>query len=184
VNISEANENTVAIFTGKSLPRILSEGGSQSWRLDPARAHRCEWLVITQNAHNFESYADGSEAHGSAFMVGRISRVVPSDGPDAMPGRWKVEFSEFARCSIPDVWQGDRYPVRYTSLDELGIDLTGLKFEPFPEPAITSAEPAGTGGVSVADAVAIVPLNIAQAKAALAANFGVKVESIEIVIRG
>ncbi|WP_063037690.1 hypothetical protein [Nocardia grenadensis] len=174
----KTSENTVAIFTGKSLRKILDEGGSQAWRLTPARVRRCEWIVITQNAHNAEPYADGTEPHGSAFLVGRISGVVPATHPDADPGRWMVEFSEFARCSIPDVWQGDRYPVRYTNLDELGISLDGLEFEEYTPPTAApfAAEPPAepTPG----------PLTIAQAKAGLAENYGVDTDSIEIVIRG
>ncbi|MFF0637809.1 hypothetical protein ACFYTS_35560 [Nocardia sp. NPDC004151] len=167
-------EDTVVVFTGKSLEKILSEGGSQAWKLDAARAKRCKWLVCTQNAHNYEAFADGSEPHGSAFLIGRISRISPSTKPDEMPGRWKIEVSEYARINEPDVWAGDRNPVRYTRLGALGIDLDGLEFQ--------KMERSTTATATLPDAST--GLTIAQAKAGLAINYGVEVDSIEIVIRG
>ncbi|WP_280442237.1 hypothetical protein [Nocardia brasiliensis] len=168
-------ENAVVVFTGKSVEKILNEGGSQAWKLDAARAKKCEWLVCTQNAHNYETFADGSEPHGSAFLIGRISRISPSTKPDEIPGRWKIEFSEYARVGVPDVWAGDRNPVRYTNLTALGISVDGLEFQkPEREPdATTETTPTASAG-----------LTIAQAKAGLALNYGVEVDSIEIVIRG
>ncbi|MFD4357491.1 hypothetical protein ACFWPX_33440 [Nocardia sp. NPDC058518] len=160
-------ENTVVVFTAKSSEKILSEGGSQAWKLDPSRARKCEWLVCTQNAHNYEEYADGSEPHGSAFLVGRISRITPATEV-GVEGRWKIEFSEFARISQADAWTGDRNPVRYTTLASLGINLDGVEFHKLErnETAVSTA------------------LTIAQAKAGLAETYGVGVDSIEIVIRG
>lgn len=162
-------ENAIAVFTAKSFDSILREGGSGEWKLDPARAKKCEWVVCTQNAHNPEDYADGNEPHGSAFLIGRISRISPAGD------RWRIEFSEYARISQPDVWAGDRNPVRYTNLSALGIDVDGLNFQKM-EPATTSVTPsAATESAS---------LTIAQAKAGLAKTYGVDVDSIEIVIRG
>ncbi|AYJ48573.1 hypothetical protein [Rhodococcus sp. P1Y] len=166
------SEDTVAVFTGKSLDSILREGGSQSWKLDAGRARKCHYVVCTQNAHNVEAYADGTEDHGSAFLVGRISRIVPATAGE--PSRWKIQFSEYARISIPNVWTGDRNPVRYTTLVDLGIDLRGAKFEKF-EDQSTSAQ---------APTIAVAGLTIRQAKAGLARTYDVDVDAIEIVIRG
>ncbi|MBY4128107.1 hypothetical protein HQO83_06875 [Rhodococcus fascians] len=166
------NEDTVAVFTGKSLDSILGEGGSQSWKLDAARARKCQYVVCTQNEHNVEAYADGTEDHGSAFLVGRLSRIVPAT--DDRPDRWKIQFSEFARISVPDVWTGDRNPVRYTTLEDLGIDLTDATFETFDDQSTSTQAPT----------TEVAALTIAQAKAGLAQTFGVKVDAIEIVIRG
>ncbi|WP_433754650.1 hypothetical protein [Nocardia sp. CA-135398] len=168
-------EDAVVVFTGKSAEKILHEGGSQAWKLDAARAKKCEWLVCTQNAHNFEPFADGNEPHGSAFLIGRISRISPSTKPDEIPGRWKIQFSEYARVSVPEVWAGDRNPVRYTQLAALGISLDGLEFQKAERDANAMVEASPTVPVG---------LTIAQAKAGLALNYGVGVDSIEIVIRG
>jgi hypothetical protein len=45
-----------------------------------------------------------------------------------------IEFSEFARVYIPDIWLGDRNPVKYRRLEDLDIDFSKLKWEPMPEP--------------------------------------------------
>ncbi|MDG3015823.1 hypothetical protein [Speluncibacter jeojiensis] len=165
-------EDTVVVFTAKSPATILREGGSQAWKLDPTRAKKCTWLVCTQNAHNVEDYADGNEPHGSAFLIGRISRISPATEV-GVEGRWKVEFSEYARIASPNVWGGDRNPVRYTSLDALGLDLDGVDFQKVDRDSAVKPTPAVSAG-----------LTIAQAKAGLAATYGVSVDAIEIVIRG
>lgn len=165
------SEDTVAVFTGKSLDSILREGGSQSWKLDAGRAKKCQYVVCTQNAHNAEAYADGTEDHGSAFLVGRISRIVPAT--DGEPSRWKIQFSEYARVSVPKVWTGDRNPVRYTTLEDLGIALDGVDFETFEDVSASSKLPGSAAG-----------LTIRQAKAGLARTYDVDVDAIEIVIRG
>ncbi|MGW0359242.1 hypothetical protein ACWDXV_34060 [Nocardia nova] len=165
-------EDTVAVFTAKSVEKILREGGSQAWKLDPARAKKCQWLVCTQNAHNYEAYADGDQPHGSAFLIGRISRISPATEPGT-EGRWRIEFSEYARISEPDVWAGDRNPVRYTNLAGLGINLDGLNWQKT-DPEITAATAQNTPAA----------LTIAQAKEGLAKTYGVAPEAIEIVIRG
>ncbi|WP_137876446.1 hypothetical protein [Rhodococcus sp. Q] len=166
------NEDTVVVFTAKSPEQILREGGSQSWKLDPTRATKCEWLVCTQNAHNFEDYADGTEPHGSAFLIGRISRISPATDTD---GRWLIEIGEYARVSQPDVWGGERNPVRYTNFDSLGISLEDVKFQ------ATERRDAAAAAQPSAESTG---LTITQAKAGLAKTYGVDPNSIEIVIRG
>ncbi|MGN2635626.1 hypothetical protein ACTD5D_05395 [Nocardia takedensis] len=164
-------ENTVVVFTGKSFEKIVREGGSQAWKLDRSRAKRCEWLVCTQNARNYEDYADGAAPHGSAFLIGRIARITPATDPGG-EDRWMIEVSEYARLDRSNVWGGDRNPVRYTSLGALGIDPKGVKFQKMERSATGATATAATG------------LTIAQAKAGLAATYGVSIDSIEIVIRG
>ncbi|MFE3546318.1 hypothetical protein ACFXK0_25430 [Nocardia sp. NPDC059177] len=162
-------EDAVVVFTAKSPETILREGGSQAWKLDPARARKCEWLVCTQNAHNYEDYADPSEPHGSAFLVGRISRLTPAT---EVEGRWKIEVDEYIRISQADVWAGDRNPVRYTNLAALGIDIDGVTFQKLERSDATTAPTPAAG------------LTIAQAKAGLSKTYDVGVDAIEIVIRG
>jgi len=90
-NVTAANE------------RILREGGTSSWRLDRNHARQCVFAVCTRNAN--ADWVEGSEAHHSAFLVGKISDVVAA--PD-YEGRYLIQFSEFARVNIPDAWKGDR----------------------------------------------------------------------------
>lgn len=167
--------DTVAVFTARSPQRIIREGGSQAWKLDPVRANACTYLVCAQNKHNADlDFSDATQPHGTGFLVGRISRLSPAaEAPD----RWMIEVDQYALIDHPQLWQGWRNPVRYTNLADLGIQLEDLTFEAMPEqdrpsPVAHGAAPAGGG------------LTIAHAKTQLAATYGVRPESIEIVIRG
>src|SRR5690348_5677626 len=93
-------DHVIAVLTYKSLETILSTGGTQSWVLDRPRAKACKYAVLCRNART--RHAEGPEAHGTAFMVGRIKDVVPS----ADDGRWLILFSEYALCDWPDEWRG------------------------------------------------------------------------------
>jgi hypothetical protein len=172
-------DSVIAVFTAKSVESILEEGGTSSWALDRNHARQCEFAVCTRNAH--ADWVEGNEPHGSAFLVGRIKDVVPRPN-----GRWLVQFSEFARVDVPNVWQGWRNPVRYTSLSELGIEPNALQFQPMPNvpSQLVASEPLqGTGGVMQRDDGAP-PLTISAAKEGLAKTFSVSPDQIEITIRG
>ena len=170
-------EDAIVVFTARSPDRIVREGGSQSWVLNPTRAKICSWLVCTQNRHNPDhEFSDATEPHGSAFLLGKISAIRKSQ-EEGDGDRWQIAISEFARISVPEAWDHGRNPVRYTSLKQLGIDPAKAKFQPMPQtdktpaPAGRSAAPAGM-------------LTIAEAKKALAVTFGVKPDAVEITIRG
>ena len=161
----------IAVFTGKSLEHIFNDGGSQSWVLDRNNARHCEYLVCCRSGID---WVEGPEPRGSAFLVGRISDVVPST---EAAGRWLVRISEFARVDIPNAWQGWRNPVRYTDLESLAIDIATLNFEPMPA-AVPVATPV------VVNQPAVMSLTILEAKRGLAQHFGVPPDAIEITIRG
>ena len=172
------NENTIVVFTARSPERIIREGGSQAWLLNPARAKLCTWLVCTQNRHNPDhEFSDATEAHGTGFLLGKISAVRRSEEAGC-DDRWMIEISESARINYPDAWDHGRNPVRYTTLDELGIIP--------PEEAAFQSISRSHEAPSVAGPRAGVPgmLTIAEAKKALAATFGVSSEAVEITIRG
>ena len=161
----------MAFLGGKSLDHILHDGGSQSWVLDRNNARQCAFLVCCRSG---VEWFEGHEPRGSAFLVGRISEVVPSTENS---GRWLVRISEYATVSVPDVWQRWRNPVRYTDLTELGIDIKHLRFAPMPErvdlPRTTATQRSVSQG-----------LTIPEAKRGLAKTFGVTEDAIEITIRG
>lgn len=164
-------EETLAILTAKSAQTILSVGGTQNWVLDRAHAKRCNYAVLCQNAHT--DWGDGKEPHGKAFMVGRVDDVVPST---ESAGRWLVTFSEYALIDKPEAWAGWRNPVRYTTLEELGIDADSLRFKPMPPVEKPKEIESATTRLQ--------KLTIAQAKEGLARTFGVSPEAVEITIRG
>lgn len=178
--MTTTTEDTIVVFTARSPERIVREGGSQAWLLNPSRAKQCTWLVCTQNRHNpNHEFSDATEPHGTGFLLGRISAVRKSE--ESSDGdRWIIAISEFAQINIPDAWDHGRNPVRYASLAELGINLEGVTFQPMPqgdEPPPPAERPAP---VITSGAV----LTIAEAKRQLAGTFGVKPEAVEIIIRG
>lgn len=117
----------IVVFTAKPLEEIVRERASRDWRLDAERARQAEFLVCTQNQHN-QGFRAPPAPHGSAFLIGRIAGVVPSwERPD----RWAITISDFLPLNppIPGIWgkSGNlRYPVWYTTLEELGIELDRL----------------------------------------------------------
>ena len=85
-------ENDVlALFTTKSAQACLDVGGTQSWALNPENAKKCRYAVLFRNP---DSDWGGKELHHTAFMIGRISPVVPST---EKPGRWMLTFDEYAQ---------------------------------------------------------------------------------------
>jgi hypothetical protein len=169
-------EDTIAVFTSRSPERVVREGGSQAWVLNPAHAKQCRWLVCTQNRHNPDhEFSDATEPHGAAFLIGKISGVVRA--PDESAGdRWMVTISEYALVSQPGIWDHRRNPVRYTSLKQLGISPDDLAFQKMPLREEFRQETGGSASAQV--------LTIAEAKKELAATFGVRPEAVEITIRG
>lgn len=177
--MTTTTEDTIVVFTARSPERIIREGGSQAWVLNPARAKQCTWLVCTQNRHNPDhEFSDATEPHGAGFILGRVSAVRKSEEEEDSD-RWIIAISEFARINIPDAWDHGRNPVRYTSLAELGIKLEDLTFQPMPSRSEEQPDP-----VERPSPVSGAVLTIAEAKRQLAGTFGVKPEAIEITIRG
>jgi hypothetical protein len=168
--------SAIAVFTSENRTEILAIGGSASWVVAEKQARRREFLVCVRNAREVD-FPD-HEPHGTAFLVGRINGLIPHGYDKKGMPRWIVKLSEYALADYPEAWGEWRNPVKYTTLEELGIDLKQLKFKPMPEPAkppppaVLSA-PVKTGA-----------LTIAEAKAGLALQFGVPPEAIEILIKG
>ena len=92
--------------------------------------------------------------------------------------RWLIKLSEYAEADYPEKWGEWRNPVKYTTLEELGIDSKKLKFQPMPTPTkvLTPPPPPDRSKAGA--------LTIAEAKAGLALQFGVPPEAIEILIKG
>jgi hypothetical protein len=161
----------LAVFTGNSLDEILAVGGSASWVLNEKHAKRQHYLVCIRNAQS--AGFSNHEAHGAAFLVG-IIKGLKHVGHDAKGlKRWTIEISEYAEILREKAWGEWRNPVKYTTLEELGIDPKSLKFQPMPIPTKTAVAPP-----------TVRPLSIAEAKQGLALQFGVLAEAIDIVIRG
>lgn len=112
----------IVILTTESAEDILAQGGTQYWRIGQWRADHNKYVVCVRNSHHEDN--KGPEPHGTAFLIGKIRQFVPADG------RSLIEIESWATLDIPDSWMGERYPIRYRTLEELGIDVDSLQFEP------------------------------------------------------
>lgn len=165
----------VVVFTARTVEQILAEGGTSAWKLHPDHARSRAYCVCTRNSFARWSKAGHAEPHRTAFLVGKISNVVPALNRDR---RYLIEFSEYALVNVPDVWvKGDRNPVKYVNLEDLGIDPTTLTWKLMPQPqqqrtaATTPAASASPAGV------------LAEAKQLVATAFNISPDKVEIVIR-
>ena len=170
------HQDTIVVFTARSPERIVREGGSQAWVLHPARAKNCQWVLCTQNRHNPDhEFSDATMPHHTGFLLGKISDIRKADAENG-DDRWMIAISAFARIDIPNAWGKGRNPVRYASLEELGINPKRLKFESMPEVELQApAWPFESGRTN---------MSIQHAKVELAKTFGVAPEAIEITVRG
>ena len=144
-------------FTENSLEDILDRGGDYDWVLDPARAKKCMYLVCCSS--------QGANRK-SSFLIGKVNGVEYTYTGDSGKKRYLVTISEYASIDIADSWPNKRQnPVRYASLEELGIDLGSLNFKKVLKRTSES-------------------FTIAQAKTGLARHYGVSENSVEITIKG
>ena len=113
--------SAIAVFTANSRDEILAVGGSASWVVAEKQARRREFLVCIRNARDVD-FPD-HEPHGTAFLVGRIKGLKPHGYDKKGMQRWLIKLSEYATIDLPEAWGEWRNPVKYTTLEELGIDL-------------------------------------------------------------
>ena len=168
--------SAIAVFTANSRADILEVGGSSAWVVAEKQARRREFLVCVRNAREVD-FPD-HEPHGTAFLIGRISGLKPHGYDRKGMQRWIIEINEYALVDYPEKWGQWRNPVKYTTLEELGIDPKKLEFKPMPAPTKVLAPPPPP------DRPKTGALTIAEAKAGLALQFGVPAEAIEILIKG
>lgn len=171
--------DSIVVFTEVARDTILVTGGSGDWVLNPQRASQAKYLVCCRKSR--WDNMDDPTPNGAAFLVGRIKRLRPGIKREAGAKkrdqqRYFIEISEYAAISKEGVWEEWRNPVRYDSLDKLGISARSLKFSPLP----TSRKSSRSADLSHPPRA----LTIAEAKKALAASFGVSPDDVEIHIRG
>ena len=165
--------SAICVLTARGIEKILGDGGSQAWVLDVKRARQCEYVVCVQNRGFTDDWGHVSAPHHTAFIVGRLKDVVRSKELDS-ENRWILTFSEYAEIDVADAWPGHRNPVLYTDLENFGINVDSLQFQPMPEQQEAEVKSGGKHG----------PLTMAEAKAGLALTFGVEPSGIEITVRG
>jgi hypothetical protein len=180
----------VMVFTGQGPSRILKVGGSQSWKFDQKRARQCAYAVLFQNRRGGD-WGEASAPHGEAFLIGRISDVVPSTD---IEDRWHLQFSHYALLSnVAETWKGWKNPIRYTTLGELNILPDTLTFKPMPAPVWVGLLQQATKFPDVLSPPTAPPASpvvdsergevIAEAKQLVADAFGVPSSAVDISIR-
>jgi hypothetical protein len=152
----------IQTFTGNSLDEIVNKGGDWEWTLNEDRAKTQQYLVCCSSV---------GVNRGSGFLVGKIESIDPAQSIDPAwkEDRFFIRISEWAKINIPDLSTGNRNPVRYTSLENLRINLSDLKFEKIPK---VKVKPLPSDS-----------LTIAVAKAGLAKHYEVSPDNIEITIK-
>lgn len=165
----------VAVLTARGSARILREGGSQAWRLNPRNAAKAEYCVCVQNRN--KTWGGADHKHHEAFMVGKIDKVLPVEN-----GRFMIKFIEYAMISVPDAWDGNRNPVKYSTLEDFGIsDPSTLDWHKMPVSENLPKEDIGDDEYEKLDDGFV--LTIEDAKKGLARTFSVPESSIEINIK-
>lgn len=167
-----SNTDAVVVLTARGISQILSEGGSQAWRLNAGRAKKYKYVVCVQNTG--PSWGSPEAKHHHAFIVGHISSITRST--DGKGQRWIININSYATIDIPGQWDGNRNPVAYKKLEDMGIEIDELDFKPMPE-------------INESPVIEIVSnelksLTINEAKKGLALKFGVDEEHIQITING
>ena len=87
-----AMKDVLMVFTSKSLATMQHEGGSGNWAANKDRLRHAKWIVATRNEKS--NWSQGTEAHGSAFMIGRVSGIKPAPAPEQ--NRFVVSFDRYA----------------------------------------------------------------------------------------
>ena len=122
---------SIIVFTHRTREFLTKLNGSTSWSLSPTRAIKCDYLVCSRNAKSPLAVEDF--AHGSAFLVAKVSNVTQSINLPRDEARYMIEFQEFAEVELPNFWKGWRSPVIYKKTGDLGIDFASLNWLPVPE---------------------------------------------------
>ncbi len=170
----------VAVFTNRGLGRLLAEGGTQAWSLQPERVKKLKYVVCTQNREDGD-WGAPTHAQGQGFLIGRISGVEPT--PELREGRYIVLFDEYAEIDVPNMAYQWRNPVRYIELNDFGIDPDKLTWKRV-SPGTDGEPPRAASPAQLATTAEKRGLDITEAKKALSVFYRVPVTNIEIVIRG
>jgi hypothetical protein len=160
--------DVVMVFTSKSLETMKQEGGSGNWAANKDRIKHAKWIVATRNQKS--GWTQGTEEHGSAFLIGRVSGIKPAPAPES--NRFVIVFDSYADLSLPDTWTGDRNPVAYTDLKTLGINPDALEWKDFGGLREGSEGTSGTTPAAVLD----------HARMLVANAFSVSPDAVKITV--
>lgn len=174
-----ASTNCVTVLTARGIGEILNSGGSQAWRLDATHVAKHAYLVCVQNSK--KDWGTQEAKHHHAFMIGKISGV--SRAPESSK-RWIINIDAYAEIDIPGQWDGNRNPISYRKLEDMGIDISKIDFKPLPKNESLPLNNMKEKSEYDEDSSEVKPINLKEAKLGLALYFGVNEEDIQITING
>jgi hypothetical protein len=132
--------DVVAIFTGKDLNWMESEGGSGYWLAKTDRVKSSDYAIFIRNHRENWAVKDDGMKHGQAFMIGKISGCIKTN---KYKGRKVIQLSEVALlpndANFQKAWfkltGGQRYPVAYLEsndlTEKLALDFSTLEWQTF-----------------------------------------------------
>lgn len=167
--------NAVVVLSSQTKNSILERCASGNWGVSSERILQNRYLVVARNQTSDVESEDVE--HGSAFLIGRISKVLETDETtkDGSP-RYAIAFDAYAEVNIPNVWGKSRNPVWFTDLGTLGIDVSEFEFIDVEDGShVTVPKPLALSEDGI---------SFAEARRGLAARYGVSPNNVEIVLRG
>ena len=187
------SDPVLLVFTVEGEDLIRKRGWSGYWPVNLERAKEFKYIIFCQNLNkakamkeDWESFATASKPHSTGFLLAKVTDVVPANQLDPGPNvedRSIFTLSQVAKIDVPNLWKGWRFPVNYEhTLQDLGIDLDGLLFDPMPPPtrvetgratqSVSLSEPVGETGHS----------DLADIERYAAKRLGVRPDEVEIAI--
>jgi len=207
----ESASKILCVFTGHGPEDIRILGGTAKWRLNTGLLlETCRYVICVYNGAAQLPFAHGNPPgrDRSAFLIGRIAGVEEVKVGDPLfyfGDRWEVanrqlvRISDYCEIDVPDFMPAWRNPTIYLSEDEvlakLGIagfgalDLTPLVPASQAERTAYATRLVEAGGAGDAGMPGTTKpgrgmgMGIEEAKAGLAAHFGVAADQIDITIR-
>lgn len=162
-------KNIALTFTCRGRNRILRDGGSGDWTINPGRAiDNVEYVVCCQNLNPKRSGNDWGKAthkHGEGFLVGRVKDVSQVDTAPGEKKRYRFVFSKYAEIDVEGMWGKQRFPVQYLHEKDLPFDIQSLDFKPVPH-----FEPENR------------TFSLVEAKTAIALHHGIEANQVKIVL--
>ena len=137
-------EDTIVTLTFKQVEHVLILGGCPSWQLDQERASKCDYLVCTRNQNpSARGLVIGSEAHGTAFLIGKISSIEPTNErsiprvaayEEIFESRSIIRISEYALVNTNRIYPGAQGGFAYMNIEDTGIAPSSLTWRAISPP--------------------------------------------------
>ena len=123
------DDSAVVLLTWELFSEVIHNKKTGHWHLKPEKVLDSKYVVLCQNRPKWKEKDECRYPHGAAFMIGKIKDVHRSRD-QRYRDRYEIMFDEWAQiCNHEKKWPGHRNPVWYTQLNEIGINLSELRFK-------------------------------------------------------